>query len=242
MAHVSGPAPPVKPHSLAAVAIGQRIVAGEWPAGATIPTEADLSREFSVSRTSMREAIKLLCGKGLLTALPRVGTIVRPQQDWNRLDVDVLAWQAHRGLTPQAIADLFELRRMIEPEAAALAAERAGDAEIAAILAARDRIGSPDKAQSIEGDVQFHRLVIEATHNPFLASFSPAIEACLAASFRVSRADILAQFHILPMHDAIAQAIAARDGAGARAAVVKLLTRSMQDAMGAVIAGGAKAG
>ena len=230
---------PVKPHSIAAVAIGQRIVAGEWAAGTTLPTEADLSRQYAVSRASMREAIKLLCGKGLLTALPRVGTIVRPKQDWNRLDVDVLAWQVHGGLTATAIVDLFELRMMIEPEAAAMAAARATEPELAALLAARDQIGSPDKAASIEGDIAFHRILLEATHNQFLASFFPAIEACLAASFRVSRAAVLTQEHVLPMHSAIAEAVAARDAGGARLAYVALLQRSRQDALtGAAMAAG----
>ena len=238
MAQTTPAGNPVKPHSSAAIAIGQRIVAGEWAAGATIPTEAELSRIFAVSRASMREAIKLLGGKGLLTALPRVGTIVRPKQDWNRLDPDVLAWQVHGGLTRAAIADLFELRAMIEPQAAALACARATQEEIEALLRARDLIGSPDKAASVDADIAFHRIVLEATHNQFLASFFPAIEACLAASFRVSRAEALPQGHIVPMHSAIAEAIAARDPEGAREAFAALLRRSEQDALAAVDLGG----
>ena len=113
-------------HSQAASMIGQRIVSGEWTAGGALPTEADLSRELNVSRASLREAIKLLAGKGLIRSTPRRGTIVQPPATWNRLDPDVLFWQASDGPTTQFVRDLFELRRMIEPEAAALAASRAG--------------------------------------------------------------------------------------------------------------------
>ena len=84
-------------HSQAAAMIGQRIVSGEWLAGAALPTEADLSRELNVSRASLREAIKLLAGKGLIRSTPRRGTIVQPTATWNRLDPDVLVWQAFGG-------------------------------------------------------------------------------------------------------------------------------------------------
>src|SRR6478736_7612646 len=84
-------------HSQASGLIGQRIVSGEWTAGNALPTEADLSRELNVSRASLREAIKLLAGKGLIRSTPRRGTIVQPPTTWNRLDPDVLLWQASEG-------------------------------------------------------------------------------------------------------------------------------------------------
>src|SRR4051794_32808569 len=87
-------APAKTRHSQAAAMIGQRIVSGEWTSGGALPTEADLSRELNVSRLSSREAIKLLAGKGLTRSPPRRGTIVQPPAPWNRLDPDVLFWQA----------------------------------------------------------------------------------------------------------------------------------------------------
>lgn len=225
----------IKPHSVAANSLGQRVVAGEWPAGTTIPTEAVLSKEFHVSRPSMREAIKLLCGKGLLTAVPRIGTIVRPAQDWNRLDPDVLAWQAKGGISESLIHDLFELRNIVEPEAAALAATRADAAAIEQMRADVTQLGLSDKAASIAADIRFHRMLLEATANPFLASFFPAIEACMSMSFTVSRADALPHEHIVPLHSAIAEAIANHDSNQARLAMQNLLERSLRDALSGLL-------
>ncbi len=112
-------------HAKTAALIGRRIMGGDLEPGAILPNAALLAREFKLSRPSLREAMKILAAKGLLSAAPRRGTIVRPRSDWNRLDHDVLAWESEVAPTPRFIRDLFELRRMVEPEAAALAAQRA---------------------------------------------------------------------------------------------------------------------
>jgi GntR family galactonate operon transcriptional repressor len=217
-------------HSQAAALIGQRIVEGEWAVGMALPTEADLSRELNVSRASLREAIKILAGKGLLTSTPRRGTIVQPHSNWNRLDVDVLVWQTSGGATKSFVKHLFELRRMIEPEAAALAAERAGPAERAEIAATFRAMEVAEEVQaSIDADLAFHRAIVRATGNILLAAFSPAIEASLAVSFTVSRAGQI-QPHIVPMHRAVAEPIIAGDAKAARAAMNLLLDRSEIDA------------
>ncbi|MDQ0396453.1 FadR/GntR family transcriptional regulator [Labrys monachus] len=217
-------------HSRAASLIGQRIVAGEWSVGMALPTEADLSRELDVSRASLREAIKLLAGKGLITSTPRRGTIVQPHSNWNRLDVDVLVWQTSGGATKSFVKDLFELRRMIEPEAAALAAERAGPAERAEVAATFHAMESAEDVQaSIDADLAFHRAIVRAANNVLLAAFSPAIEASLAVSFTVSRAGRI-QPHIVPLHRAVAEPIIAGDAAAARIAMNTLLDRSESDA------------
>jgi GntR family galactonate operon transcriptional repressor len=221
-------------HSQAAAMIGQRIVAGEWLEGGALPTEADLSRELNVSRASLREAIKLLAGKGLIRSTPRRGTIVQSPATWNRLDPDVLFWQASDGPTTRFVRDLFELRRMIEPEAAALAAKRGGEdgrREIAETFAAME--AASDVETSIAADLAFHRAIVRATGNDLLAAFSPAIEASLAVSFTVSRAGTT-QPHVVPMHRAVAEPILAGDEAAARAAMNTLLDRSEADAAKAV--------
>lgn len=224
-------------HSQAAAGIGQRIMSGEWATGDTLPTEADLSRELSVSRASLREAIKILAGKGLIRSTPRRGTVVQPREAWNRLDPDVLVWQAFDGPTPDFVRDLFELRRMIEPETAAIAAARASEAGRAAIGEAfRAMETAPDVGASIEADLAFHRAIVMATGNELLVSFSPAIEASLSVSFRVSRADHMMQDHVVPMHRAVCEPILAKDAAGARAAMHTLLDRSERDANLAVAA------
>jgi DNA-binding FadR family transcriptional regulator len=225
-------------HAEAAVTIGRRIVGGEWLPGRALPPEEALSRELTVSRSSLREAIKLLAGKGLVHSAPRRGTVVRALGEWNLLDADVLSWHSEGGLSAAFVRGLFELRGMIEPEAAALAAER-GDprahAEIAAAMAAM-AAAEAQSSSSVEADLAFHRAVLVASHNPFLAALSPAIEASLSLSFRVSRTagDL---DHLIPLHAAVAEAILASDGGVARSAMRHLLVRSERDAMSAVTAG-----
>lgn len=206
--------------------IGQRIVEGEWPAGTALPTEADLSRELNVSRASLREAIKILAGKGLIKSTPRRGTIVEPRASWNMLDPDVLVWQAAGGPSKEFVKDLFVLRRMIEPEAAALAARRR-DPEGRQLVAEAFRAleTAVDVQASIEADLAFHRAIVVATGNKLLAAFTPAIEASLAVSFSVSRSEGTAP-HIVPMHRAVADPILAGDPEGARTAMNELLDRS----------------
>lgn len=222
-------------HSQAAALIGRRILAGEWPAGAALPTEADLSRELAVSRASLREAIKLLAGKGLIRSTPRRGTIVQPRAAWNRLDADVLVWQAYDGTNEAFVRDLFELRRMIEPESAALAARRAGPEARAAVAGAFAALeAADDTAASTEADLAFHRAVTLAAGNELLAAFSPAIEAALALAFRVSRAG-RTQPHVVPLHRAVAEPIVAGRPEEARAAMLALLDRSEGDALQAAL-------
>ncbi|MDQ0471751.1 FadR/GntR family transcriptional regulator [Labrys wisconsinensis] len=222
-------------HSQAAARIGQRILSGEWATGDTLPTEADLARELTVSRASLREAIKLLAGKGLIRSTPRRGTVVQPRANWNRLDPDVLVWQAFDGPTASFVRDLFELRRMIEPAVAALAAGRASDEHRKAIGEAfRAMENAPDVQASIVADLAFHRAILLATGNELLAAFAPAIEASLSVSFKVSRANMMTQDHVVPMHRAVAEPVLAGDVEGAHQAMMALLDRSERDAATAV--------
>lgn len=219
-------------HYEAAAELGRRIVAGEWVVGTALPTENDMARELGVSRASLREAVKMLAGKGLLQSAPRRGTVVQNPANWNLLDPDVLVWEAADGPSRAFVRDLFELRRMIEPEAAALAASRGTAEALAAIAAAmRAMENAPDIAESIRADLAFHRAILQATANRLVAAFGPAIETSLALSFKVSRSGLKVHDHVVPLHRAVADAIAAQNPDAARAAMLKLLDRSEPDAM-----------
>ncbi len=220
-------------HALTAEALGRRILGGELRPGVTLPNSNVLARQFALSRPALREAIKLLAGKGLVECSPRRGTVVRPSADWNRLDSDVLAWAA--GEMPDAafVRDLFELRRMIEPEAASLAASRGDPAQLAAIggaLAVMASAGTDTEA-SIAADVAFHQAILLATGNRFLAAFAPAIATTLAIAFDVQRRGVPGHEHFVPRHRAIAEAIGGGDGALARGAMQTLLQTSEADAL-----------
>lgn len=210
--------------------LGARIAGGGYEPGALLPSEAVLGASFGVSRTVLREAVKVLASKGLVEARPKIGTRVRPRADWNMLDPDVLVWQCAGPGLPGVAEDLMEIRRVVEPHAAALAAGRASDAEIAAIAAAyADMERAPDIESSVDPDVRFHLAIMDATHNAFLRPLGALIRAALRASFRLSKMPPGAHERSMPRHKAVLDAIRDRDPEAARAAMRDLLDHAAED-------------
>lgn len=207
--------------------IGKRIMSGQYKPGETLPTEPKVQAEFGVSRTAVREAIRLLSAKGLTASRPKVGTRVRPTVDWNMFDADILRWQVDENPSDDFINALFEMREIIEPSAAALAAERAGPAELGALGAATDGIqnekrGSPEQ---IAADVDFHLAILVASRNPMLSSVGALIKSALSLSFSIGWRTVMAEDAVL-QHRAVYDAIRARDGEAAFFAMRKLLRNS----------------
>src|SRR6476660_9548269 len=166
--------------------IGVRILEGELKPGDTLPDNGSLA-EPEVSRTVVREAIKVLAAKGLVESRPKTGTRVRPRSDWNLLDPDVLAWQLKAGPTREFLEDALELRRMIEPGAARLAAARATDEEIEALEQALAAMREAKDIDAwIEPDVLFHSILVRAARNELLERLSPIVSAMLRTLFMVS--------------------------------------------------------
>src|ERR1700712_1390245 len=153
-----------------AAEIGRRITIGELKPGAVLPKESEMLSNLRVSRTTLREALKILETKGFIVAKPRAGTRVRAPEFWNTLDPTVLSWQ-RGGEDKDALAkELFEIRLAIEPLAARLAALRGSDAEHARIHAAFDALAADHSSQHqfIEADIAFHLQIIHSAHNRFL--------------------------------------------------------------------------
>ena len=123
-------------HASLANEIGMRIVRGDYPPGTILPNEAKWSETFDVSRSAVREAIKMLMAKSLLSSRPKVGSWVEPRERWNLLDRDVLGWYAMAPDRESFLRTVQEFRHIIEPEATALAAERRSDEQMAEISAA----------------------------------------------------------------------------------------------------------
>ena len=146
-------------------ALGMAIVAGRYLSGASIPPEPTLCEELGVSRTVVREAVKSLVAKGLLVTGPKLGTRVLPADQWNWFDPDVVGWQGRQGLSPQFLRELQELRRMVEPAAARLAAERATPADIAEIESAYAGMqhAIDHGGDYISHDVRFHQGLLAAS-------------------------------------------------------------------------------
>jgi DNA-binding FadR family transcriptional regulator len=215
--------------------IGRRIVSGQYKPGDTLPTEPRIQEEFGVSRTAVREAVRLLSAKGLTASRPKIGTRVRPIVDWNMLDPDVLRWQVDQRPSDDFINALFEMREIIEPAAASRAAERATPEEIAALGVAMEGIqneprGSPEQ---IKADVDFHMVLLEASRNPMLRSVGAVIEQTLAITFSLGWRTVMAEDAIL-QHRAVYDAVRQRKAEDAFLAMRRLLRNSKGNVFDAI--------
>lgn len=169
-------------------AIGQAIVGGMFPPGTVLPREADLMSEFGVSRTSLREAIKVLAAKGLVETRQKIGTRVRPHEEWNVFDTELLAWHHAQGMDEAILKDLIELRQTLEPTAAQLAAGRATMSDLARIEQALRAMNEHESAAEYSAsDVQFHLAVYAASHNTLLVRFGHLVADFLQTSFAVQQ-------------------------------------------------------
>ena len=176
-------------HAEVARSIGVDIIAGRYAEGTRLPGDAELTAMFRVSRPVLRESVKTLVAKGLLTTKARVGTVVRERGAWNMFDADVLAWHLDAGIDKRFLGDLAEIRLAVEPRAAALAAARRSEADIAGTSAAAwSGCGArrPTPVGFADADLALHIAVANASGNPFMRSIGNVIEAALRASFLLS--------------------------------------------------------
>lgn len=221
--------------------LGRKIVDGTYPPEETLPIEPDLAEALGVGRTALREAIKVLSGKNLLDTGRRSGTKVLPPESWNALDPEVIRWSmASPEQAKLLLADLTEMRRVIEPAAAALAAERATRREAAELLATIEDMEAAigDQEQSLIADLEFHRLLMTASHNAILAHFGNALATLLRADFEIAMQRHHAYEDNLQLHADVAEAVVDGKPAEARSAVLRLIDANRKD-LGAVMSGGA---
>lgn len=186
---------------------------------------------FGVSRPVLRESVKTLVAKGLLTTKARVGTVVRERAAWNMFDSDLLAWHLQAGIDRRFLDDLAEIRLAVEPRAAALAAERRTEADLAAMragLAAMQREPS-DSVAFANADLALHVAIANASGNPFMRSVGGVIDVALRASFLLSAPVEEPERDIVIMtHRKIVDAIAARDVEGAADAMVGVIFNGLR--------------
>ena len=207
------------------------VVSGRYAVGASLPPEPVLCEELGVSRTVVREAVKSLVAKGLLITGPKLGTRVLPQEQWNWFDPDVIAWQAQRGLSADFLQDLQELRRVVEPAAIRLAAERATAQDLADIEAAFQGMKQAvaQGGDYMTHDLRFHQGLLRASHNRLLVQMSKALNAVLRTSFEISNARKEGPRVALPLHRAVLDAVIARNPARAERAILNLITDAQQE-------------
>lgn len=212
--------------------IGIDIIAGRYAVGAKLPGDAGLILIFGVSRPVLRESVKTLVAKGLLTTKARVGTVVRERAHWNMFDSDVLAWHLDAGIDKLFLRDLAEIRLAVEPRTAALAAARRTDADLDAMRAAIARMKSEPHggtADFAEADLQLHIAVANASNNPFMRSIGAVVEAALRASFKLSAPASKREYDIVvDAHERIVDAIAEQDGEAAAAAMTNVIFNGLR--------------
>jgi DNA-binding FadR family transcriptional regulator len=207
--------------------LGRTIVTGGYD-DRPFPTEADLTKHHSVSRSVTREAVKMLTAKGLLTARPRKGTTVQPPSRWNLFDADVLRWLLERKFSLELLRQFSELRIAIEPEAAALAA-RAADADgIEAIRAGYRRMEAAEAGDDdpLEADIAFHIAILQASANPFYQQFRDVVTTALRTSIRFTNR-FKGRTASLPQHLAVLTAIQKRNPNRAKTAMLALIADVM---------------
>jgi DNA-binding FadR family transcriptional regulator len=212
-------------HGRVVHAIGRRIVKGEIRPGDQLPTPASMR----AGRGVVREAVKVLAAKGLVVSRPRTGTRVRPPEAWNLLDPDVLAWGQEGQPRGRLLSRLTEVRLLIEPGAAELAARRSGPAQLASMQAALHDmraaldLSPPDHEAYNEADIRFHQAIVRACDNDVLERIGAMVNTTLLVSFHAAiRVPGLARAS-LPRHQAILDAIRRRQPLRARAAMRRLV-------------------
>jgi DNA-binding FadR family transcriptional regulator len=219
-------------NDMLAAALGGEIIAGVYPPGSRLPGEASLLERFKVSRPTLREAFRVLAAKGLIVSRQKVGTSVRPKSDWNMLDHDFLAWHLGVALNDDFVDDLFQLRQMIEPQAAYLAAEARDAAAFERIEAAYTDMerSNPGTDDVTEADLRFHQAILDATGNPFIGSLGGLIDTALVGTFRLGwRAPPPIRDDRLRQHRLVMKAIGEGKPEEARERMAALLRDSMID-------------
>ncbi|WP_199548708.1 FadR/GntR family transcriptional regulator [Streptomyces sp. N35] len=215
-------------HKAAVEAIARRIFDGTYEEGDTLGLP-QLMADLDVSQTVLREAIKVLTAKGLLDARQKRGTFVRPRDDWNLLDPDVLRWKLASGAPHDFFADLFELRRAVEPASAALAAVRRTDEDLAALDAALAAMAAYDNdpVLVVRADASFHLALLRASGNRFFSQLHRVIIPALIERDRT----VHSRPHDdpSPSHAAVVERIRDGDPDGAHEAMLRLLDLSMRD-------------
>jgi DNA-binding FadR family transcriptional regulator len=236
MASVSRRYPHRNLHGRIVHTLGRRILRGEIRPGDALEAGSGMA----ASRTALREAIKVLAAKGLVEAKPRIGTRVSPRESWNLLDPDVMAWQ-HETTPRQAfLRKLTEVRAVIEPHAAALAAERADATAIAELESAFNAMSAalntsingrsrPDVDAFVEADLRFHLAIQRACGNDLLEQMTRMVYSALAVSFQTTSRRPGSARRSLPKHRAILRAISAGQPSQAYSAMRTLVAETARE-------------
>jgi DNA-binding FadR family transcriptional regulator len=216
--------------------LGTAIVSGRIAPGDTLSGEVANAEALDVSRSAYREAVQVLTAKGLVESRPKAGTRVRPRSDWNILDPMVLAWAFSGEPDIDFIRDLFELRAIVEPAAARLAAERRDKADMKVMREALGKMRrhtlATDDGRAADRD--FHHAILAATHNNALIALSAGIGAAVSWTTQFKQRARALPRDPLPDHALVCEAIIAGDVEAAGAAMRTLVDLALDDTRSAM--------
>ncbi|MDA8350772.1 MAG: FadR/GntR family transcriptional regulator [Pseudomonadota bacterium] len=218
-------------HGTVARDIGMRIVAGRIVPGQVLDGEIEASERLKVSRTAYREAVRILAAKGLIESRPRRGTCVTVPHRWHLLDPDVISWIFSGTPDEPLLKGLFELRTIVEPAAAALAAERRTVQQLQALRDSLERMTAHSLAVNagLQADCDFHQTLLEASGNPFLVSLTSGVSAAVTWTTIFKQRKKPLPRDPLPDHERVYHAVAAGDAAAAREAMTELVSLALLD-------------
>jgi DNA-binding FadR family transcriptional regulator len=221
-------------HGSVAHQLGVMIIGGRLAPGDVLPNEDVVSANLSVSRTAYREAVRTLAAKGLVDSKPKAGTRITPRDHWNFLDPDVLSWHFEVEPSPTFIMSLFELRRIAEPAASELAAERRDKQDIAAMRRALGQLREtpPGSLHGLDADLDFHHAILVAARNEPLQSLSSVIGSTLRWSVRLKlTAEPRVFENSLPDHVAVFDAIVEQDKSAASTRMRELVGKALDETL-----------
>jgi len=216
-------------HGQTVEALASRILSDEWGEGAVLDLPA-LREELDISLTALREALKVLAAKGMIDARQKRGTFVQPREKWNMLDADVMRWQTAAADDPGLLDELTEVRAVVEPAAARIAAGRATEEDLEALRDALTDMAAAgdDPEASVQADLAFHRRLMAATHNNFLMRMERIIAIGLAERDKLVHGAATAEDPV-PSHRKVFDAIVAGDPAAAEQAMLTLVAKAQED-------------
>ncbi|MDQ2075796.1 FadR/GntR family transcriptional regulator [Marinimicrobium sp. ABcell2] len=209
--------------------LGKAIVCGVYPRDESLPSEAELCEHFGVSRTAVREAVKMLSAKGLISSRPRQGIRIQPEQEWNIFDSDLLRWSLEGNPSLRVLREFLQLRIAIEPEAASLAARYASDERIQAIGDSLERMKQSENKpeEALKNDIAFHVSILFASQNRFYIRLRDFIQAALNVSIRHTNVIKANHEAVIEDHAKVYNAIKSRNPERARTAMLLLIDEAL---------------
>jgi len=210
--------------------LGTAICAGDAQAGTLLYID-DLAEQYAVSRSVVREVLRVLSSMGMVTSRRRVGTLIRPRTDWNLFDPQVIRWRLATDLRMEQLRSLTELRTAVEPQAALYAAERANPEQASRLVGLAANLWAAgqgfDEAEFLRHDIEFHRLVLQASGNDMLLKLHKLVAEVLAGRHHYGLMPHHPAEEALQLHADVAHAIQHKDGERARTAMLHIMERAM---------------